>query len=330
MEFERSLDDQTDLDTLHSIQARNCASVLHIVQALASESKTISKLWLVTQGVQALDNDSSVNLAPSTMWGLGKVIVLEQPGLNCVMIDLDPMSKDSPLLFDNIWESDEEDMIAFRGGNRYVARLMHGKVKSLASGEHQPTRLIIKERGVLDNLAYQPMTRRQPGSGEVEVEVRATGLNFRDVLNALGMYPGDAGPLGSECAGVVSATGEGVTNLEVGDPVVALATNSFSNYVTIPSSLVVRKPANLSFAEAATIPIAFLTADYALNKLAKMKSGDRVLIRCCDGWCGSGGGTACPARRSRNFWYCRKRGKTRNAQIAWRTTRHGLTLPGFC
>src|SRR5690606_27142118 len=120
--------------------------------------------------------------------------------------------------------------------------------------------LTISQRGVLDNLQLHPQQRRAPGPGAVEIEVPATGLNFRDVLNALGMYPGDAGPLGSECAGVVTAVGEGVHHVQTGDEVIALAGNSFSSYVIAPAGTVVPKPAGMSFASAATIPITFLTA----------------------------------------------------------------------
>ena len=74
-------------------------------------------------------------------------------------------------------------------------------------------RLEITERGTLENLKLQAVARERPGPVEVEIRVHATGLNFRDVLNALGMYPGDPGPLGNECAGVITAVGEGVDDL---------------------------------------------------------------------------------------------------------------------
>ena len=70
--------------------------------------------------------------------------------------------------------------------------------------------------GTLDGLELRAIERRPPGPGEVEIEVRAVGLNFKDVLNALGLYPGDPGPLGSECAGVVTAVGPGVQGLAPG------------------------------------------------------------------------------------------------------------------
>jgi NADPH:quinone reductase-like Zn-dependent oxidoreductase/acyl carrier protein len=132
----------------------------------------------------------------------------------------------------------------------------------------------------------RPAERRQPGPGEVEIRVRATGLNFRDVLNVLGLYPGDAGPLGGECAGEVVAIGEGVSRLAVGDPVVALAPGCFSSYATTLAALAVPIPQHLGFEEAATIPIAFLTADYALRRLGRMRAGDRILIHAASGGVG--------------------------------------------
>ena len=118
------------------------------------------------------------------------------------------------------------------------------------------------------------------------MQVEASGLNFRDVLNALGMYPGDAGPLGGECAGTVVAVGPGVSDLRVGDAVMGLAFGSLASFVTTPAALLVRKPAALTFVEAATIPSAFMTAHHALDTLARLGAGDRVLIHAATGGVG--------------------------------------------
>jgi myxalamid-type polyketide synthase MxaB len=195
-------------------------------------------------------------------------------------------------LFEEVSSRDREDHVAFRHNVRYVARLVRSttsahqaRKRTDVSGE-QPVQLEIAERGVLDNLKLQPITRRQPGPGEVEIRCCATGLNFRDVLNALGMYPGDPGPLGLECAGKVVAFGEGVEGLQVGDNVVAFAPAAYRTFVTVPACFVVRAPEHLSFEEAATIPIAFLTAHYGLHVLAKMSAGDRILIHAAAGGVG--------------------------------------------
>ncbi|NUO79359.1 SDR family NAD(P)-dependent oxidoreductase, partial [candidate division KSB1 bacterium] len=147
--------------------------------------------------------------------------------------------------------------------------------------------LHIAQRGVLDNLQWQPLARRAPQQGEVEIEVRATGLNFRDVLNALGMYPGDPGALGAECSGVIVAVGEGVHDYKIGDEVLALAGACFASYVTTRVEFVAHKPRTCDFAQAATIPVTFLTTYYGLQHLAKLKRGERVLIHAAAGGVGS-------------------------------------------
>ena len=117
----------------------------------------------------------------------------------------------------------------------------------------------------------QPAERRRPGPGEVEIRVQAAGLNFRDVLNALGMRS-DTDPLGGECAGTVVALGDGVTAYKVGDEVVAVAPGSFSTYVVADTLLVVPKPKQIGFVEAAAFPLVFLTADYALRTVGRMQT----------------------------------------------------------
>ena len=154
-----------------------------------------------------------------------------------------------------------------------------GKTQFRGNGARtDPQRLEITERGSFDNLKLVPMTRREPDRGEVEIRVLASGLNFRDVLNTLDLYPGDAGRLGNECVGKIIAIGDGVEGLKVGDEVVAVASDCFATYVTTGADFVLPKPACLSMEEAVTIPITFLTAHYALNHLAAMSEKDRVLI----------------------------------------------------
>ncbi|MCK4899300.1 MAG: SDR family NAD(P)-dependent oxidoreductase, partial [Anaerolineales bacterium] len=114
----------------------------------------------------------------------------------------------------------------------------------------------------------------------------ATGLNFKDILNALGMYPGDPGALGGECVGEVVAVGDQVSGIDVGDQVIALATGCFSTYITLKTGFVVPMPGQLTTAEAATLPTAFVTAYYTLQHLAQISAGDRVLIHAASGGVG--------------------------------------------
>ena len=131
---------------------------------------------------------------------------------------------------------------------------------------------------MIDNLEFRPFTPLPPGPGEVQIKVEATGLNFRDVLNVLGMYPGDPGALGNECVGRIALLGPGVQGFEIGDPVLALAPRAFCSHVNVRVELIASRPENMSVEEAATIPMTFLTAMYALHYLGRMQPGERVLI----------------------------------------------------
>jgi NAD(P)-dependent dehydrogenase (short-subunit alcohol dehydrogenase family) len=124
--IQRPLSDQSDLESIHSSLERANGSLLYLVQALASSKNRMPRLWLVTQGAQAIKNESSVNPLATTLWGFGNVIALEHPALNCARIDLDLSDTDPGNLFDEIWDSTDEDQVAFRNNKRYVARLVHG------------------------------------------------------------------------------------------------------------------------------------------------------------------------------------------------------------
>ena len=168
-----------------------------------------------------------------------------------------------------------------------MARLARAR-NSVVREDHnnEPWQLVPAVPGTLNGFRRQPVSRKSPGPGEVEIEVEATGLNFKDVLNTLGLYPGEAGPLGGECAGRVAAVGSGVTRLQIGDPVLGVAAGSFASHVTAKSELVQRRPPGISAEEGSSFPIAYLTAEYCLSSLAGMHSGDRVLIHAAAGGVG--------------------------------------------
>ena len=273
-----------------------CGSTLFLVQALVQASPSPApRLWIVTQGSQPVPAPNPVlsGVAQSSVWGLGKVINLEHPELHCVRIDLDPMvnlERQAGELLSEIWSQGPEDQVALRGSDRYVARLVESSLRPVDTEQHldipsQPFQLTVSKPGLINSLTLEPTTRMVPQAGEVEIRVWATGLNFRDVLIALDMYPGTP-IMGGDCAGDIVAVGPGVTNFKVGDPVIALAGKSFSQYVTVNASYVVPKPDLLSYAEAASIPVNFLTAYYALYHLTQITAGERILIHAAAGGTG--------------------------------------------
>ncbi len=280
-----ALDSTTD--QLPSATYPSTIGALHLTQAL-NASNLAPRLWLVTRDAQSV-NGQSTEAAGASLWGFGAVLANEQADLKSVRIDLDATT-DSKSLFKALWADDSEDQIALRGGQRLAARLVSkgappstesaGEMQ-LVHAENQPFRAEVTTPGVLENLRLHALNRRAPQSGEVEIEIVATGLNFMNVLSALGIYPGyenGLGPLGIECAGRIVRVGADVTDWQIGDEVVAVAFDSLATHAVTNAHLVARKPAHLSFEEAATLPIVFLTAYYALHELAQMQAGERVLI----------------------------------------------------
>lgn len=145
--------------------------------------------------------------------------------------------------------------------------------------------LSICRRGSLDGLTIKAKSRRKPGTGEIEIRVRLAGLNFRDVLNAMGTYPGNP-PLGAECVGVVASVGPGVDDFAVGDRVVAITSDTMADFVTLSVGSVCPIPEGIDDAGLATLPVAFLTASEALESIAELKAGQSVLIHSAAGGVG--------------------------------------------
>ncbi|MDJ0597118.1 MAG: SDR family NAD(P)-dependent oxidoreductase, partial [Pleurocapsa sp. MO_226.B13] len=293
---------ELSLEALQQAQVTGCGSVLHLVKAIAQAGLSqLPRLWLVTAGSQAIANDAPLQIQQAPLWGLGQTITLEHPDFHCTCIDLEPTAQSDCLksLSQELRFPEAEKQIAYRRGMRHVARLVKYRGDRDSEIEQQPEAFQVKttRAGILENLTLKPLQRRQPEPGEVEIQVRATGLNFRDVLNALGMleeYAAELGidsatemPFGGECAGVITAVGKEVNNLKVGDEVIAaLAIGSLSSFVTVKADLVIPKPQDLSFEAAATISTTFLTAYYGLHYRAQIKPGDKVLIHSAAGGVG--------------------------------------------
>ncbi len=290
-----------DNKEIEKIQSENCGSLLHLVQGIIkSKPAPTPQLWLITQGSQnLLSNTEVINPEYGSLWALGKVIANEHPELKCKRIDYDPKIEASEIaeyleaeLLSQ--EQDVEDEIAIRQGKRYVARLEAKQQDE----QIQPVQLKLAEYGVIDNLTWQPMERRLPEADEIEIKVATVGLNFRDVLNALGLlkdyYAENLGitcveqlTFGFECAGTISAVGEKVSQWQVGDKVIAtMLHDSFSSFVTTKATNVIPLPEKMSFSEGATLPLTFFTAYYGLKNLAQIKAGERVLIHAAAGGVG--------------------------------------------
>ncbi len=292
-------------EALASSAKLGCFAVMQLIQALTTtEGLAIDSLWLVTRAAQAIENRSDeLELAQSPLWGLGRVVVNEYQNLRCRLVDLTTCSKtEIALLADTLSAADEtEDEIALHGELKYVRRLARVSpitVNGLSrrTGESfGPFRVELLRPGDPDLVGARPLARTPPNSDEVEIEVMAAGLNFLDLMLAMGMYPKDALTndsvggklLGIECAGRVVAVGKAVSEFAVGDDVVASGVaGSVATHIKVHRQRVTHKPPQLTFEQAATIPAAFGTAWYSLHTLGQMRPGERVLIHSATGGVG--------------------------------------------
>ncbi|MFI9320174.1 type I polyketide synthase [Kitasatospora aureofaciens] len=181
-----------------------------------------------------------------------------------------------------------EPRLALRHGTVHAPRLVHAHTAAPLPVPDGPWRLDVRTKGTVDNLELLPCPdAAEPlADGQVRIEVRAAGLNFRDVLNALDMYPGGARHLGSEAAGIVRETGPGVTGLAVGERVMGMVPGSFGPLAVTDHRLLTRIPQDWTFAQAASVPVVFLTAYYALRDLAGLRAGERLLVHAATGGVG--------------------------------------------
>ncbi|KAJ8130650.1 hypothetical protein O1611_g2979 [Lasiodiplodia mahajangana] len=142
----------------------------------------------------------------------------------------------------------------------------------------------IRQPGRIDTLTWSSHHATAPKEGEVEIEVYATGLNFRDVLVGMNIVPGQK--FGYEAAGIVRRVGPKVKKLRVGDRAVVMSSNTFSTVVTESELLCEKLPDNISFIDGASTPTIFLTAVYGLIDLGRLAKGQSVLIHSACGGVG--------------------------------------------
>ncbi|GGO98880.1 type I polyketide synthase [Wenjunlia tyrosinilytica] len=289
---------------------RRTRRLLGVAQALSAGSTEPPRLYAVTRGARAVEDGDAVDLGQSSLRGVVRVLTLEHPGLRATLVDADPGDADLNDVAEELLCDGGDDEVALRGGDRHVARLAHAplsrseRAAATACTVRYGTdgfRLRVGRPGDLGSLEMAATGRRTPAAGEVELRVEAAGVNFRDVLTAMGLLPGaqegSGHRIGCECAGAVTAVGPGVDHVREGDLVLAvdLRGGAFGSFTTVPAAAVAPVPAGLGPVAAAGLPIAFLTAWYALRHIGRLTAGERVLIHSATG--GTGLAAVAVARR---------------------------------
>lgn len=290
--------DKLEPTELASVGIEGWAGGLHLVQAvLSGRFRDPPRLVFVTHRSQAVVAEDRVRPEQAPLWGMGGALRTEHVELRPLRVDLGRL--DDPqelqlLAMAALGESDE-DQVAVRGPQRFVPRLRRASQpersrRRTVVATNQAYRAEIDQPGELDSLALVEFDVAALGLGQVEVEIEAIGVNFRDVLLATGVIPPHTNSgrvqLGFECSGRIRRAAADVIGLEVGGRVVLVAFDCFANRVIVDARLVRPIPDSLSFVDAASLPIAHATAQHSLHIVGRLRRGQRVLVHSATGGVG--------------------------------------------
>lgn len=254
---------------------------LAVLEGLKKKFEPDAKLLVATKGAVKVRAFECPDLEQAAVTGLVKAVGLEEPSTDVRIVDIDPAEPDAMAVLRVEADIDDgEPFTAWRAGQRFVERLLPLPLLPRVPEEFQAH--YSKQAG---HCSFAPLERKELLENEVEIEIRAAGLNFKDVLTSLGMVP-LAGPPGGECAGVISRVGDSVKDHRIGDRVMALGAGSFASHVTVPAVRVISLPLNINFAHAASIPVAGMTAYHVFANLARLGPDSKVLIHTATGGVG--------------------------------------------
>jgi acyl transferase domain-containing protein/NADPH:quinone reductase-like Zn-dependent oxidoreductase/SAM-dependent methyltransferase len=223
-----------------------------------------SQVGLVILAVELDGEQAAKRIATNIL----KVYFLTQAQLKTGDFEHEYVEMDGRLRIHRLTRAKELDEDVFSRANQLLSYKEVGD---------QNLKLTIQVPGLLDTIAFtEDKAFRNPlGAEEIDIEVKAIGLNFKDGLALLGRVTSHSG---CEYSGVVRAVGSSVTDVEVGDRVVNGLRDSFRTYGRVPARDVIKIPHGISFAEAASIPTVFRTAYFCLYDIARLQKGESILI----------------------------------------------------
>ncbi|HKP40452.1 SDR family NAD(P)-dependent oxidoreductase [Mycobacterium sp.] len=262
------------------------SDLLAVVHPVLEGAALPGGLWVVTERAVATEAHEAVDPAQATLWGLGRTIISEQPVVRCRLVDVDDSPDGATALLRLLGAPGDESEVAVRQGRFLVPRVLPwARTGYLMVPRRTDYMLAPTERGAINNLRLVATEIPSPPPGHVQVRVQAAGINFRDVLNVLGLYPGDPGPVGGDFAGVVSAVSPDVTDFVVGQRVFGLMPGSMASRVNVPVQFIHPIPDGVSAAVAASTVTAVMTSLLSY-RFAELKPGDRVLVHAATGGVG--------------------------------------------
>lgn len=262
--------------------ARRLRHDMLVIARLMKEHAGPRKVWMVFRGATTAPADPDAE----ARWSFGRVLINEFPECDLRLVDIDPAlaneeaARQLLALMERPCEVRELSL-----GPDGLSALKVERISARLERQQGALQLVTASQASTGRMDWLPATRRAPEAGEIEVRVTATGLNFRDLMLSMGLLDDDVleggaigAVLGFECSGHVLRIGEGVSGIRPGDAVMGFAPKAFATHVTAPASGFRAVPKQIDAIAAAGLPVAFLTAWYALVEQARLREGETVLI----------------------------------------------------
>ena len=281
--LDRTTADDRDKEAVPSVDAmRRCVDLQSNLEALTDlRNQGRHTLWMVTRGAQRVGEATGMpDLAAAALWGFARTAFNEVGDVETRLADLstEPQPDEIAALACEILSDTRDPEIALRQSRRYVSRVHRWTRPRLTDDAQTVYELRRSPNPRPDDLVFHEAVVPPPGANEVQLRIRASGINFKDFALLSGLVSAEAGSLGLEASGTVLSIGPGVTDFAPGDAVFGLVQDGMNGVINVSAKGLVHKPDSITFEEAAGIPVAFLSAYHALKQQAGLRAGQTVLI----------------------------------------------------
>jgi acyl transferase domain-containing protein/NADPH:quinone reductase-like Zn-dependent oxidoreductase/surfactin synthase thioesterase subunit/ubiquinone/menaquinone biosynthesis C-methylase UbiE/NAD(P)-dependent dehydrogenase (short-subunit alcohol dehydrogenase family) len=292
--------DTENTNDIDRIIADSCTGAMNLIKTLSSGLKGHPvTIYFVTRSVNGI-SDTAPIYAP--LWGLARVMMNEYTTINMKLIDISnkPSEEEIKNLAKEFFTESTDREIVLKESDRLITKLdkttqntLREKAQKKVPASGYPYKAMIRDYGIFDSIYLEEENVKPLGDDEVKIDIKASALNFRDIMLAMGLLSDESVEggmfgknFGMECSGIVSSAGKNVTEFKQGDEVVASSGASLAGVVNVHKDFVCKKPSNMTFEEVSTIPVAYTTAYYALIHLARLQKGERVLVHTASGGVG--------------------------------------------
>ncbi len=274
--------DAGETDKNPAARARDaCSELRDVVLDLAdTEWKGRAALWLITNGSEIVADVKTPRLEHAAVKGFARVVMNEHGNIDTYLVDLSPVPDEAEIdqLARQVCTATRETEIVLRGAHRYVSRVTPHRPMQAVDAKDASYMLRQTARPAPADLAFRENILPPPGPDEVQMRVRATGINYKDFALLTGMVDADMGEMGLEGAGEILAVGKNIKKFAPGDAVLGPVIHGLNSTINAEPLALTKIPAGMSFEAAAGIPVVFISAYHALKNQAGLGSGETILI----------------------------------------------------